>query len=65
MTQAQKNHAALVAKASQLSIGALKEKISIYMIEDSTEGQLLCDAMVDALQSKIPENEFIAFCDAQ
>ena len=65
MTQAQKNHAALVAKASQLSTGELKEKISIYMADDSEEGQLLCNAMVDALQSKIPESEFIEFCDAQ
>ena len=56
----------MVTKASILSIDVLKNEIIKLMdnASDQAEADVVFDALVRALERKMPSAEFIKFCDA-
>ncbi len=51
------------AKVSGLSVSMLKE-IAIKMMADTrAEADMVLSAALDALMAKLPEAEFVAFCE--
>lgn len=52
------------AKVSALPTKALKE-MAIALFNDTREGsEIVLSAVLSALEAKLPETEFVAFCDA-
>jgi len=53
----------LTAKVSSLNVSMLKE-IAIKMAADTrAEADIVLSATLDALMAKLPEAEFVAFCE--
>ena len=52
------------AKVSALPLKTLKE-MAVALFNDSREGsEIVLSAVLSALEAKMPETEFVAFCDA-
>jgi hypothetical protein len=53
----------IIAKISPLSVKALKE-LAVKLNGDlSTEASIVLDAIMDTLMNRMPEDEFVSFCD--
>jgi len=50
--------------ANQLSVEELKEQIKIYMDKTEDYAIVVFAALLDALELKIDEAEYIQFCDS-
>ena len=55
---------ALTAKAQQLNTAALKEQAAIMSARDEEWATDALVALLAALETRISEAEFVAFCDA-
>lgn len=52
------------AKVSALPVKTLKE-MAVKLFNDTREGsEIVLSAVLTALEAKIPEADFVAFCDA-
>lgn len=51
------------AKVSSLSIPMLKEVANKMMADTRAEADMVLSAALDALMAKLPEAEFVAFCE--
>jgi len=54
----------MVSIANQLSVEELKEQIKIYMDKTEDYAIVVFVALLDALELKIDEAEYIQFCDS-
>jgi len=51
------------AKVSSLNVPMLKEIALKMMAEPRAEADMVLSAALDALMAKLPEAEFVAFCE--
>jgi hypothetical protein len=52
------------AKVSKLSVAMLKD-MAVKLFDDTREGSdLVMTAVLNQLEARLPEAEFVAFCDA-
>jgi len=54
----------IATKVSALPVNSLKE-MAVMLFNDSREGsEIVLSAVLAELEAKMPETEFVAFCDA-
>jgi hypothetical protein len=51
------------AKVSSLSVAMLKEIATKMYTDSRDEADMVLSAAIDALMTKMPEAEFVAFCE--
>ena len=62
--QANQIYKKLVTTASVLSVDTLKSEVVAWMANTSDEAGVMFNVLLTALENKMPEAEYIAFCDA-
>lgn len=54
----------MVATAEKLSIGELKSQVAKLMGDNSETAGTMFNVMLTALENKMPEAEYVAFCES-
>lgn len=53
----------LTAKVSGLKVAMLKDMAKKLITDTRAEADIVLSATLDALMAKLPEDEFVAFCE--
>lgn len=53
----------LTAKVQALKVATLKEMAKHLVVDARAEADIVLSATLDALMAKMPEAQFVAFCD--
>lgn len=53
----------ITAKVSGLKVAMLKDMAKKLIVDTRAEADIVLSATLDALMGKLPEDEFVAFCE--
>lgn len=53
----------ITAKVSGLNVATLKDMAKKLIADTRAEADIVLSATLDALMAKLPEDQFVAFCD--
>lgn len=54
----------MISVAQSLSVEALKAEIKKWMSDTSDDAGVMFNVLLTALENKMPEADYVAFCDA-